>query len=194
MTKSIDNPLSSVTTSLKALSAKAKDLRTKADAIKSEIRALNDAPVSLADFAKYLRSYVNTRAEVYENSLWLHGLHETKAGADRTLRDTPFSEFERVSSLSAFRPLPSMSEAHMNRGSTFDAFCFFMPETVFEKLYSAIQNGAGRNWGHTEEMPVEQRIEVIKSLTAELEKLQPQVNAAESEMEEISTLISDASR
>lgn len=194
MIKTTENQLSSVTTSLKSLSEKAKELRAKATSIKREISALNDAPVSLADFAKYLRNYLNARAEVYEESLWLHALHETKAGADRPLRDTAFSEFERVSSLNVFRPLPSMSEAHMNRGNTFDAFCFFMPEMVFEKLFSAIQNGAGRSWGHTEEMPVEKRIEAIKAFTSELEKLQPQVNAAESEMEEISALISDASK
>lgn len=187
-------PLSSVTAELKSLSARAKELRAKAESIRTEISALNDAPVSLADFAKYLKNYINARANVYQDSLWLPSLYQPKPGSTLSLKDTPFAELERVSSLSVFRPLPEMSEVHANRGSTFDAFCFFMPETVFEKLYQAIENSVGKNWGNNDTMPVEKRLPAIKVLTAELEKVRPELKSAESEIEEISALIADAAK
>ena len=187
-------PISSVTAELKSLSARAKELRAKTESVRAKISALNDAPVSLADFAKYLKNYINVRAKVYQDSLWLTSLYQPKPGSTISLKDTPFADLERVSTLSVFRPLPEMSEVHANRGSTFDAFCFFMPEKVFEKLYPAIQNSVGESWGNTDTMPIEKRIAAIKELTAELEKVRPQLKSAESEIEEISTLIADAAK
>jgi len=193
MTKPTESPLKSVTSSLKALSANAKELRAKKAALNEQLRALRAAPVSLEDFAKYLRNWVAHHGDIYKKSLWLHAMNEPRMGHQTAIMETPFEELERVSQLPVFYPFPEMSVLNSNRGSMIDALCFFMPETVFEKLFSAIQEACGKRWGNTEFLPLAQRVEAIDTLLAEINLIAPKLNAVEAEVAEISAVIFDAS-
>lgn len=193
MTKSIESPLKSVTASLKALSANAKELRAKKESLHEQLRALRTAPVCLEDFAKYLRNWVAFHGDKYKKSLWLHAMNEPRPGQPTGIMQTSFEELERVSHLPTFYPFPEMSEIYVNRGSMIDALCFFMPEAVFEKLFSAIQETCGKRWGNTEFLPFAQRVAAVETLLSEINLIAPKLSAVESEVAEISAVIADAS-
>lgn len=192
MTKPTQTPLASVTSSLQSLSARAKNLREKMAGLNGEIRALREAPVSLEDFSKYLKNWIKRVGENYEKDLWIHAMNQPIAGRQGGMNKTSFQELETVSSSPMFWPFPDQSVVYQGRGMPIAGFCFFTPEAVFEKLFAAIQNTVGKQWGNADLTPIAQRISMIETLNAEIEVILPQLNAAESEIEKMSSLLADA--
>lgn len=191
MTKSPDTSLAAITSTLKRLSARAKELRAKTSSYEEEIRSLRDAPVSLDDFAQYLRKWIEQKGGSYANQLWFHDLTTEQMGF-RPPNKLAWSELESTAHTPKFWPFPQRSDLFLSRAPALEFLCFFMPEVVFEKLFSEVKKQGGRRWGNTDLMPVAQRVTTIETLTAEIEKMRPELNAAESEISKISGLIADA--
>lgn len=191
MTKSPDTSLSSITSTLKKLSARAKELRAKTSSHEEEIRALRDAPVSLEDFAQYLRKWIEQKGGSYANQLWFQDL-TTDAIGFRPPNKLSWIELENTAHTPKFWPFPQRSDLYLSRAPALEFLCFFMPEAVFEKLFSEVKKQGGRRWGNTDAMPIAQRVTTIEALTVEIEKMRPELNTAEFEISKISGLIADA--
>lgn len=200
MAKTDEQSLPSIVSALKALSSRAKALRAKVDTINGQINALSDAPVSLDDFATYLRKWVDRRAAQYGSGLNAAALvTESRHASDgnEPLNSKSWSELEGYAKAhgNVFSIFHRSAVIFNQRESLLiDAFCFFMPDVVFQKLFDQIKKDCGGRWGNDDATPIAQRIKSIKAFNAELATLQPEVKKVEAEIGSVSSAIADAAQ
>lgn len=184
--------VSSVVSEVKSLSTQAKTIREKIAAIKLEISQLENSPVCLQDFEKYLRLWIEQKGQDYSNACFLHS--PTMEGTNfSVINKRSFSELENSAGTHLFWPFPGSSELYIARQPVLNMMCFLIPERVFEKLFTEMEERCGKGWGSKDAMPIAQRVTRIQELNREIQKLNPSLNAIESEVSKISGLIADAS-
>lgn len=186
--------LPEVISTLKALAQKSRALHTRINAINGEVGALRQAPVSLEDFALYLKKWITNKGENYTRMLRINELKQgpiyPSDGTRKDMSRVSWEELEASSNSHHFKLFPDMSVIFNIRDALpIEQLCFFMPEVVFEKLYAVMKDSIGTRWGNGDVMPVAQRVETIKALNLEQGALEVEVRSIDAEIASASAAI-----
>lgn len=198
MPKTTESSLPGVVSALKALATRLKNLRTKVSTINEQIDALRNAPVSLDDFLRYLRQWVDRRGEIYANGIKAQTLVNKSQGFGDGVENMNCKSWD---DLEGYAALPANAASMFYKGGMIfnsrdsvpiDMVCFFMPDVVFEKLSGLVKKDCAARWGNEDAMPINDRIKAIKAFKAELARLKPEIAEVDAEISGVSGAINDA--
>ena len=196
MSKTTEFSAQAVVSGLKNLSASAKALHARKDALEAQIAAHRDAPISLEDFAQFLRKWVSARAVRYGTAIKARTLisNEQQFGMQvDPLNLKPWSALEQYANadVKIFDIFSRGSVIFSDRdGAAIDAFCYFLPEIVEAKLMAEIKAACGARWGNEGALPIADRLEAINDLRQKLADLQPEIRRVEAEIASVSSALS----
>ena len=196
MSKNTEVSTKAIVSGLKNLSASAKALHAKKDELKGQIAALHDAPVSLEDFAVYLRKWISVRAANYSAGIQAVELvNPAREFGDgfQPMNTKSWRELEMLSNANArvFSLFKSSSVLFNQRDTpAIDAFCYFLPEIVEAKLMDQITKSCAARWGNHSVPPIAQRIEAIEEYQKQLEAMKPEIEQLDAEIANASSALS----
>lgn len=153
---------------------------------KGEIARLREIPVSLDDFSQFLRHEIDTRGRE-----WLGqggNILSVRSGEQKS-NALPWSRFEskegELLSAGIFGDFNTPGVMHRSSNAAFDAFCYFFPDQVHDKLMASYRATAGGKWGNTEHPSVADRRTAVATLLARIEANTTRRNAKTAEFEQL---------
>lgn len=158
------------------------ELDSKISTAMSRVNGALYGPISLADYAAYLRRAIDQRGESFA-SRW--SLRETPAthGQARPHNQT---EWKKIDS-GAVDVLAGAVGAAVSGAE----LCFYFPEVIHARLLEALHARYGDDWGNSDKPPADARRQLAKEADSDLQALQAQLADVEAKIRSLNRAISD---
>lgn len=152
-------------------------IEQQAGEISETIETLRKSPVSIDDFAVFVRSAVDLRGSEWLRFMQRHTIIGSFMGEEMRLneRGPDTLSGEMLLSSSLFRKI--------FEGGTTAAICALFPEMVVEGIIQKIRDESGDAWGCSEHPPLKERQALIAKLTEERDHLNDEARAVQEEID-----------
>lgn len=158
------------------------ELDSKISTAMSRVNGALYGPISLADYAAYLRRAIDQRGESFA-SRW--SLRETPATHGQA-RPHNQIEWKKIDS-GAVDVLAGAVGAAVSGAE----LCFYFPEVIHARLLEALHARYGDDWGNSDNPSAEARRQLANEAGSDLKALQAQLADVEAKIRSLNRAISD---
>ena len=185
MNTNTQNTLNTIKVELSFKRDRLTEINQQIEKIQSEIEKLEEMPISLTDWGKYLKQGIKEAGAAYFHNRYSLSPLNIKRGSDQSPNQYSWGRYEQLSDTGKFFATVARLDLFPHHQEAMELLCALFPEQVYTGIMEGVQREAGEHWGNENLPSVVERKQMLSDLEMQLSTLSDEKTILKNEIANI---------